>query len=143
MTDRSVVSFDCDSVEFELHQDESVREWLLGIAAMGKVEIGQLEYVFCSDERLLEINKTYLQHDYYTDIITFPLQEDPLEATIFISIERVQENCRLYQSSFDDELHRVIAHGLLHLIGHTDKTDAEKSEMRKKEEECLAQRAFV
>lgn len=140
--ERSVVSFDCDSIEFELKHKTGIRDWLLDIAAQSKIEIGQLEYVFCSDERLLEINNTYLQHDYYTDIITFPLQEDPLEATIFISVERVQENCRLYNSNFDDELHRVVAHGLLHLIGHTDKTDAEKSAMRKKEEECLAQRTF-
>lgn len=143
MAEDSVVSFDTDGFEFQLLHQEQIEEWLIKIATSAKIDLGLLEYVFCSDDRLLEINKTYLQHDYYTDIITFPLQTDPLEATIFISIERVRENAHIYKSDFEDELHRVLAHGLLHLLGQMDKTDEQKKAMRNKEDECLAQRTFV
>jgi len=86
---------------------------------------------------LLEINKKYLDHDYYTDIITFPLQESPIEATIYISIDRVKENAATYKVEFKHELHRVIVHGLLHLLGHKDKTDEEQKLMSAMEDKCL------
>jgi len=90
----------------------------------------------------LEINKKYLDHNFYTDIITFPLNNDPIEANVFISIVRVTENAQLYKQSFEDELHRVIVHGLLHMIGYNDKNELDEKEMRKKEDYYLAKRNF-
>lgn len=91
----------------------------------------------------MDINQKHLQHDYYTDIITFPLNNDPIEANVFISIERVKENAQLYKVEFEDELHRVMIHGLLHLFGYKDKTEDEQQSMRSKENYYLAKRSFV
>jgi len=138
-----LVTFDFADLEYEFkYPEEDIKKWLLEISFRERAEVALLEYIFCTDEYLLEINKEYLEHDYYTDIITFPLQVSPLEGTVFISIERVKENAVLYSSTMSDELHRVMAHGLLHLLGHNDKTDEEKKNMRDQENQCLAQRTF-
>ena len=99
-----------------------------------------INYVFCDDEYLLQINKTYLQHDTYTDIITFELSEKkrPLFAEIYISVERVKENALTYRNPFLTELHKVVFHGALHLTGYSDKSKLKKKEMRIKEEEWLS-----
>jgi probable rRNA maturation factor len=98
-----------------------------------------LEYVFTSDEEVLEINRTYLKHDFYTDIITFDLSgEQGIEGTIYISVDRVQDNARNLTVRFVEELHRVIFHGALHLCGYRDKTKTEIQEMRKEENRYLA-----
>ena len=101
----------------------------------------ELNYVFCSDEYLLQINKDHLQHDYYTDIITFNNSTEPtkLESDIFISIDRVKDNALSLKTPFEDELHRVIFHGILHLCGHGDKSKKEREEMRALEDKCIAQ----
>lgn len=102
--------------------------------------IDDLNYIFLNDEELLEINMQYLQHDTYTDIITFDNSSLPkhIEGDIFISLERVEENARKYRVSTEQELQRVLAHGLLHLCGYKDKTKKEAQIMRQKEEEALA-----
>ena len=99
----------------------------------------QLSYVFCSDEFLLGINKQFLNHDFYTDIITFPLNETEkeIEAEIYISIERIKENAEKLNVDFKDELHRVVFHGVLHLMGYKDKSKTHEKAMRKKENEWL------
>lgn len=99
-----------------------------------------VSYVFCSDTYLLKLNQEFLQHDYYTDIITFNLSEgkEELVAEVYISVDRVRENARLFKSSFQSELHRVIFHGALHLCGFKDKTTPQKREMRNKENEYLS-----
>lgn len=99
----------------------------------------QLDYIFCTDDYLLEKNRAFLNHDTLTDIITFDLSETRhnLEAEIYISTERVKENARLYRTSYKDELHRVIFHGILHLCGLKDKTANEQAEMREAEQKCL------
>ncbi len=97
-----------------------------------------LRYVFCTDAYLLEINRQYLQHDYYTDIITFELGEaGKIDGEIYISAERVKENAQLMHTSFNKELHRVIFHGVLHLCGYKDKLKNDKFEMRAKEDRLL------
>lgn len=98
-----------------------------------------IHYIFCDDAYLLEINKEYLQHDTLTDIITFRYQEHPhpLESDIYISTERVQENASKFGVAFDAELRRVMAHGVLHLLGFKDKSAADKQKMRQAEEEAL------
>jgi rRNA maturation RNase YbeY len=102
-------------------------------------KLTSLNYIFCSDLYLLKINQEYLKHDTLTDIITFDYsQKSNLEGEVYISIERVKENSEIFKRPFAEELHRVIIHGLLHLIGYADKSDAEKAQMRKKEEACLS-----
>jgi rRNA maturation RNase YbeY len=98
-----------------------------------------VNYVFCSDDFLLRINQDFLKHDYYTDIITFPLSETDkkVEAEVYISIDRVKENALKLKVSFEQELHRVIFHGILHLIGYKDKTATQKEAMRKAEEKWI------
>lgn len=104
-----------------------------------KKGLGTINYIFCSDKRLLEINRTYLKHDYLTDIITFDLSEGlATTAEIYISIDRVKENARNNKVSFKNELHRVIFHGALHLCGYKDKKKEEIAEMRQKEDHYLA-----
>ncbi|HEX2534685.1 MAG TPA: rRNA maturation RNase YbeY [Chitinophagaceae bacterium] len=106
--------------------------------------VDQLNYIFCDDHYLLEINRQYLQHDTYTDIITFPLSSKnaPLLSDIYISIPRVKENAKQFQTTFQKELHRVLFHGALHLCGYKDKSPADSKRMRAKEEEYL-RRYFV
>lgn len=98
-------------------------------------------YIFCSDEALLEMNRQFLNHDTFTDIITFDLSENDNELTgeIYISVDRVKENAGKFNSNYEDELHRVIFHGALHLCGFKDKSKAESEEMRKQEDKCLKQ----
>lgn len=105
-----------------------------------------LNYIFCSDKFLLQINKDYLKHNFYTDIITFDLSETktaPCIGEIYISIDRVKENARLFRLPVTQELHRVIFHGALHLCGYKDKSTRQKREMRNKEDECLANYLFI
>lgn len=104
-------------------------------------KISSLQYIFCSDEYLLEVNRTALQHDYYTDIITFDMRDNMktsvVEGEIYISVDRVKENAKDFGVSFKQELNRVLSHGLLHLVGLKDKTEAEEKHMREAEEEAL------
>jgi rRNA maturation RNase YbeY len=104
-----------------------------------KKKLTSLNYIFCSDEYLLDINKQYLNHDFYTDIITFELSDnESTEGEIYISIDRVKENALQFGTAFQEELHRVIFHGALHLCGYKDKTKADIAEMRRKERKYLA-----
>ncbi|MEM9324584.1 MAG: rRNA maturation RNase YbeY [Bacteroidota bacterium] len=117
----------------------SIAHWLEDIAANEGLEIDEINYVFCSDEHLLSINRQYLHHDYYTDIITFDYSEDVILAgDIYISLDRVRENASTFKDTFERELHRVMVHGLLHLMGYQDKSDEEAKEMRSKENLALS-----
>jgi rRNA maturation RNase YbeY len=114
-----------------------IKEWIRNtIKLYGKKE-GNISYIFCSDEYILEINKKYLEHEYFTDIITFDYCEnDTINGDIYISLERVEENAIMYGTQ-DDEIYRVIIHGILHLCGFEDNTPEEIEEMRKMEDEAL------
>jgi rRNA maturation RNase YbeY len=105
-----------------------------------KKKLAELHYIFVSDDRLLEINRQFLQHDFYTDIITFPLSEpgQPISGEIYISVDRVRENAREFGGTVKEELLRVIFHGALHLCGYKDKTTPQQREMRQLEEKYLA-----
>lgn len=132
------IQFHFEDVDFELKDIKKVRAWIQQIIAAEQHELRQLNYVFCSDKYLHHINMEYLQHDTFTDIITFPLEESPLiESDIFISSERVLENAAQFGVDFQTELLRVIIHGVLHLCGYGDKTEDEKTAMRAKEDACL------
>lgn len=104
-------------------------------------KVGQVDIIFCSDEYLLEMNTKYLNHNYLTDIITFGFNEDPkkISGDLFISIERVEENAQAYNTTFDEELRRVIVHGVLHLIGYDDKEKSDKQKMTDKEDFYLSE----
>ena len=115
------------------------KAWIEAVAEKHGKTIGELYYYFCSDDKLLEINKERLGHDFYTDIVTFPLTdcETVLSSEFCISIDRIKENAETFGRSYESELHRVIIHGVLHLIGFDDHTEADEKEMREKEEESL------
>lgn len=138
----SNISFFTEDVDFSLQKKEDVTGWLVSICEKENKSVENIEYIFCSDLFLLEVNKKHLNHDYFTDIITFPLSDDPIEATIFISVDRVKENAMNYEVAFEDELHRVLAHGVLHLIGYNDKTEEDQKSMREKENQVLKTRSF-
>lgn len=135
------LQFFTEEIDFQLPSPDTTLHWIADILNSHNIELENVNFIFCSDDYLLEVNRSYLQHDYYTDIITFDNREyddDPLESDIFISIDRVKDNAVDLGIPFNRELYRVIIHGLLHLIGWNDKTDAEKQAMREKEEACLS-----
>ena len=116
-------------------------EWLKQVAALHGKKLGEIAYIFCSDEKILEVNQQYLQHDYYTDIITFDYSEGRcISGDIFISLDTVHSNAEQYGTTYDDELHRVIVHGILHLCGINDKGPGEREKMEAAENEALALR---
>ena len=135
----SLINFFCEDTELPVLSGQTI-PWLMEIANHHDHEIVEINYIFCSDEYLLDINKQYLDHDYYTDIITFDNSEEEgkIESDIFISIDRVNENADTLSVPRGTELNRVMAHGLLHLCGFKDKTDEEAKEMREQEEYCLS-----
>ncbi len=122
--------------QLSLPHKTAIRSFVATIFKKEKKKLGAINYVFCSDEYLLTINRSFLQHDYYTDIITFGLSEpgEPIEAEIYISVDRVKDNAKQLEVSFKDEMLRVIFHGALHLCGYKDKRKAEISQMRMKED---------
>lgn len=125
-----------------LKQRNRLKSFLASTAVSAKRPLGSLNIIFCSDEHLLGINRDYLQHDYYTDIITFdlsPPSKSPLEAELYISIDRVKENASILGQPFYRELHRVIFHGLLHLLGYKDKQKKDQTLMREMEDRLLAE----
>lgn len=124
---------------YKLPQKIATRQWLKRQAEREGQAIGELNYIFCSDEHVLQVNRDYLEHDYYTDIITFDQSEEEglIEGDIFISVERVADNARQLGIPAEQEMRRVLAHGLLHLCGYGDKTAEEVALMRQKEDEWL------
>ncbi|AZQ43140.1 rRNA maturation RNase YbeY [Nonlabens ponticola] len=125
-----MIEFDSQN-NFEFSSPKNYIEWLNRVADSENCSIKSLNYVFCSDEFLLDINQQHLNHDTFTDIITFDYSvDDVLEGEIYISTDRVNENAFIYNVSQDDELRRVMVHGLLHMIGYGDKTDEESAKMR-------------
>lgn len=137
------ITFHSEDVSFLPKQRRALRQWIEHCIRQQGCTVGDIAYVFCSDEHLLEMNRTHLQHDYYTDIITFDYSTDKqLSGDLFISIDRVRDNAKTLGLLVPDELHRVMIHGVLHLAGHGDKTDAEALKMRALEESCLTLRQF-
>ncbi len=129
--------------EFLLSNESETHNWISKCIASLERSIGDINYIFCNDKYLLKINQEYLEHDTYTDIISFDYSDTKtLSGDIFISIDRVRENSKLFKTIFSDELHRVLIHGLLHFVGYNDKTDNQKLEMRKQEDYYLSLRTF-
>jgi rRNA maturation RNase YbeY len=134
------VHFHQEEVKYNLKNKLLIKKWIKTIIAENKAKLEELNFIFCSDQYLHQINMQYLQHDTFTDIITFDnreKKEEPILGDIFISIDRVEENSKKFSINFEDELHRVIIHGVLHLLGWKDKTKTEQEAMRKEEDSCL------
>lgn len=128
-----------ENTDFTLEEEQLVREWLSLVAKDCHFNIGVLNYIFTDDNTLLKVNKKFLEHDYLTDIITFDnSQGNEVNGDIYISVERVKDNASGLDKSFEDELHRVIVHGLLHLTGKKDDTSERKKEMRSAENKYLS-----
>lgn len=134
-----MINFHVEDTDFKLQQKLKLKNWLKSVLEAEGFVLGDINYVFCSDEYLLKINVEYLDHDYLTDIITFDNSEDEelIEGDIFISIDRVVDNAKTFQVSTEHELRRVLVHGVLHLCGYLDKTDEEEKLMREKENHYL------
>jgi probable rRNA maturation factor len=137
---KGTICFFNEEINFNLPKKKKTKEWINKILLLENKELGKLNFVFCSDNYLYEINIKYLNHDSLTDIITFDLSEksNEISGDVFISIERVKENSKTYKSSFTSELYRVIGHGVLHLIGYNDKTPEESLIIRVKEDYYLS-----
>ena len=139
------ISFFNEDVDYKIKDKQKLRQWIAStVANEGGGRVGELNFIFCSDAYLLEINKKYLDHDTYTDIVTFDSSEKDgvIAGDIFISIDRTKENASKFDVSERDELHRVIIHGVLHLCGYLDKKKEDKALMTEKENEYLSQRTF-
>ncbi|MEA5457754.1 rRNA maturation RNase YbeY [Arcicella sp. LKC2W] len=135
-----MIIFFNEDINFKFQGKNLFKAWLKKIADKEGFKVKNLNYIFCSDEYLHKINVEYLEHDTYTDIITFDNSEDDdvIEGDIFVSIERVKENSQTLNTVFEDELKRVIVHGLLHLCGYDDHTPEDKAEMRRLESEYIS-----
>ncbi len=134
-----MINFHVEDIDFKIQQKQKIKNWLKAVVNSEGFALGDLNYVFCSDDYLLKINIEYLAHDYLTDIITFDNSEEEglIEGDIFISIDRVRENAGTFEVSDSYELNRVLVHGILHLCGYPDKTDEEAKLMRSKENHYL------
>jgi probable rRNA maturation factor len=136
----TMIRFDIADVQLPVFINHSTRKWIENCIVLYGKRLGEIQYVFCSDEYLYDLNVRYLNHDTYTDIITFDLSDkaDFLSGELYISIERVLENSQLSIQTFENEMNRVIIHGVLHLLGFKDKTKSESDEMRLQEQKCLS-----
>ena len=139
------VNFFEEDIRFDLKNKLKVKQWVKATIAAEGYKLQELNYIFCSDSYLLTINQQYLDHDTYTDIITFDNSEKPgmIEGDIFISIDRIRENAEQFATGEANELHRVIIHGALHLLGYTDKAAVAKKTMTGKEDQYLGMRNFT
>ena len=135
MTEPTNIFFHSEEIDFNLPNQPVISDWINSTADQESQTIQSLNFIFCSDKYLHQINVEYLDHNTYTDVITFPYSEDgkPIEGDIFISIDRIKENAKSFKTTFENELHRVMIHGSLHLLGYGDKTPEEKLKMTEKE----------
>ncbi len=133
------VIFSNADVDIVLSDPLSLQKWIRLIVEAHSKKLGRINYLFCSDDYILESNKRFLNHDTYTDIITFDyVQGQLVSGDILVSLDRVRDNAAMFSVPFEQELHRVIIHGVLHLLGFKDKTESDAAEMRRKENEALS-----
>ncbi|TFF40275.1 rRNA maturation RNase YbeY [Mucilaginibacter psychrotolerans] len=138
------INFFEEGISYKLKNKSAVRKWITETIVAEGYKLDELTYIFCSDEYLLQINQQYLDHDTYTDIITFDNAEEEgiIVGDIFISVERIKENAAKFSVTETQELHRVMIHGALHLLGYKDKSAADKKKMTLKEDQYLGTRTF-
>ena len=132
------IVYETKDISFPKIKRRETTRWIKQVIEHFNKKTGDITYIFCSDEEILRINKCYLGHDYYTDIITFDYTEkDRLSGDLFVSLETVKTNSEKFKTKYEEELHRVMIHGILHLCGYEDKTPAKKEIMRTMEDEAL------
>ncbi|MEO8886404.1 MAG: rRNA maturation RNase YbeY [Mucilaginibacter sp.] len=138
------ISFFEEDVRYNLKDKIKVKQWIKDTIAAEGYKLDELTYIFCSDDYLLKMNQQYLDHDTYTDIITFDnsTTEKTITGDIFISVDRIRENAAKFDQTIVNELHRVIIHGVLHLLGYKDKTPADNKKMTQMEDKYLVKRTF-
>lgn len=133
-----MIQFSFEDVKFTLSDRLKLKSWIKSVISGYGKKLGDVTYIFCSDDYLLSINRQYLQHDYYTDIITFDYVDDVvISGDLFISVDTVKSNSELFGTTFTDELHRVMIHGVLHLLGLKDKAPEDEEKMRNAENKAL------
>lgn len=134
-----MITYNAENVKFPKIKRRETTAWIKKVAASYGRKVGEIGYLFCDDEKILEVNREYLQHDYYTDIITFDYDEDDIiSGDLVISLDTVKSNAELFHKNYDEELHRVIIHGILHLCGINDKGPGEREIMEAAENKALA-----
>ena len=139
-----MIRYFCEDIRFTYKNKLANNRWLKMVAGSEIRKIGDINVIFCSDNYILDVNMKYLQHDYFTDIITFDYCEGKvLSGDLFISVDSVRENSIEFGTDFEEELHRVIVHGVLHLIGYDDHTEEDKKVMRQKENYYLKMRSLI
>ena len=138
------IEFFSEDIDFSLTNPDKISDWIVSVIEENGQELSNLTFVFCSDDYLHDMNVEYLDHDTLTDIITFDNSdiEGVIEGDIFVSIDRVKDNAATIGTTFTDELHRVLIHGVLHLLGFDDKNNEAQALMRKQEDSCLSLRKF-
>jgi len=134
-----MINFHTESIDFKVTNPIKTKRWLKSVIEAEGFELSEINYIFCNDEYLHKINVEYLDHDTLTDIITFDNSEDEnlIEGDIFVSVERINENAKDFNTTFEQEFKRVIVHGVLHLCGYYDKTDEDEKQMRAKEDHYI------
>ena len=133
------IAYYAEEVKLPAIKKKAVGDWIRKVASLYGKRTGDISYIFCSDEKILEVNKQYLQHDYYTDIISFDYTEGTkISGDLFISLDTVKSNSENFGTDYTEELHRIIIHGILHLCGINDKGPGEREIMTQKENEVLA-----
>ena len=133
-----MIQFYAEEIALPAIQQEQIRTWVKSVAASYGKKTGDISYIFCSDEKILEVNRQYLQHDYYTDIITFDYTSgSKIAGDLFISLDTVRTNAEQFAASYEEELHRTIIHGILHLCGINDKGPGEREIMEAAENRAL------
>ncbi|MCE5330820.1 MAG: rRNA maturation RNase YbeY [Bacteroidales bacterium] len=133
-----MIQYVAENIKMPVIEKHKLNRWIKEIAADYGKKTGDIAYIFCTDERILEMNKQYLDHDYYTDIITFDYTEgNTISGDIFISLDTVKSNSEEFGTGFEAELHRILIHGVLHLCGQDDKTPLLRAEMTEKENRAL------
>ena len=133
------IAYYAEEVKLPAIKKKAVGDWIRKVASLYGKRTGDISYIFCSDEKILEVNKQYLQHDYYTDIISFDYTEGTkISGDLFISLDTVKSNSENFWTDYTEELHRIIIHGILHLCGINDKGPGEREIMTQKENEALA-----
>lgn len=133
------ISFYAEDIELPALKEEAISNWIRRVAETYGKKTGDISYIFCSDEKILEVNRQYLQHDYYTDIITFDYTGgNKISGDLFISLDTVKTNSEKFQTPYNEELHRTIIHGILHMCGINDKGPGEREIMEENENKALA-----
>ena len=132
------ITFQSEGVEHPQIDEQKIANWIESVAKTYNKETGEISYLFCDDNKILEVNQEYLNHDFYTDIITFDYsEENTISGDIIISLQTVESNSQMYKTDFLEELHRVIIHGILHLSGFKDESEEEEKAMRNAENRAL------